>query len=83
MIVRVLYFASLRERAGASGESIEIPETADVAALWQALQTKHPRLREVTIRPLAACDMTYVAWDRSLRGVSEVAFLPPVSGGSS
>ena len=81
MIVRVRYFASLRERAGADFESIEIDDTADVATLWEALQAKHPRLRDVTVRPLAACDMTYVSWDGPLRGVSEVAFLPPVSGG--
>jgi molybdopterin synthase sulfur carrier subunit len=81
MIVRVLFFASLRERAGAASETVEVDETADVAALWEALQARHPRLREVTIRPLAACDMTYAPWDRSLLGVSEVAFLPPVSGG--
>jgi molybdopterin synthase sulfur carrier subunit len=81
MIVRVLYFASLRERAGSSGEMVELPEPSDVASLWEALQAKHPGLREVTVRPLAACDMSYAAWDTSLRGVSEVAFLPPVSGG--
>lgn len=81
MIVRVLYFASLRDRAGASEETIEVPETSDVAALWAAAQERHPRLCEVVIRPLAACDMTYAAWDRPLSGVVEVAFLPPVSGG--
>ena len=81
MIVRVLYFASLKDRAGASEETIEVPDAADVAALWAALQRRHPRLREVTTRPLAACDMTYSAWDRPLHGVLEVAFLPPVSGG--
>jgi len=81
MTVRVLYFASLRERTGAAGETVEVEETADVAALWETLQIRHPRLREVVIRPLAACDMTYAAWDRPLRGVAEVAFLPPVSGG--
>jgi sulfur-carrier protein len=81
VIVRVLYFASLKDHAGASEESIEVPETSDVAALWTTLQERHPGLREVTTRPLAACDMTYATWDRSLRGVVEVAFLPPVSGG--
>lgn len=81
MIVRVLYFASLRERAGASAETVEIPDAADVAALWESLQKRHPALRDITIRPLAACDLTYAAWDRPLEGVSEVAFLPPVSGG--
>ncbi len=81
MIVRILYFASLKDRAGASEETVEVPETSDVAALWELAQTRHPRLREMTTRPLAACDMTYAEWDRSVSGVREVAFLPPVSGG--
>ena len=81
MIVRVLYFASLKDRTGASAEMFEVPETCDVAALWALAQERHQRLREVTTRPLAACDLTYAAWDRSLGGVNEVAFLPPVSGG--
>ena len=81
MIVRVLYFASLSDRAGASEETIEVPDNFDVAALWADLQERHPRLREVTVRPLAACDMTYAPWDSPLFGVLEVAFLPPVSGG--
>ena len=54
---------------------------ADVATLWAAAQHRHPGLREVTIRPMAACDQAYASWDTSLRGVAEVAFLPPVSGG--
>lgn len=81
MIVRILYFASLKERAGASEETVEVSETSDVAALWDLAQARHPRLREVTTRPLAACDMTYAEWDRPVSGVREVAFLPPVSGG--
>ena len=81
MNVRVLYFASLKDRAGTPEETIDVPDTSDVAALWAALQQRHPLLREVTTRPLAACDMTYASWDLSLQGVAEVAFLPPVSGG--
>ena len=81
MIVRILYFASLKDCVGASEETLEVPESCDVAALWALAQERHPRLRDVTTRPLAACDMTYAAWDRSVGGVEEVAFLPPVSGG--
>jgi len=81
VIVRVLYFASLKDHAGVSEEAIDVPIRFDVAALWSALQERHPGLVEVTARPLAACDMTYAAWDQPLVGVSEVAFLPPVSGG--
>ena len=81
MILRVLYFASLKDRAGASEESIDVPDASDVAALWAALERLHPGLRGVTTRPVAACDMVRSPWDRPLRGVAEVAFLPPVSGG--
>jgi molybdopterin converting factor subunit 1 len=81
MIVRVLYFAALKERAEASEETLEVPESCDVAALWNFVQARHPRLREVTTRPLAACDMTYARWDRPVTGGEEIAFLPPVSGG--
>jgi molybdopterin synthase catalytic subunit len=81
VILRILYFASLKDRAGASEETIEVAEGIDVAALWSVLQERHPRLREMTTRPLAACDMAYTTWDRTLVGVDEVAFLPPVSGG--
>lgn len=81
MTLRVLYFASLKDRAGVSDETIDVPDATDVAALWSALQDRHPRLRDMTTRPLAACDMAYASWDRRLDGVVEVAFLPPVSGG--
>lgn len=81
MTVRVVYFASLRERTGRADETIELPAGSDVAALWRRVQNLHPRLCEVTVRPMAACDLTYASWDQPLDGVSEVAFLPPVSGG--
>jgi sulfur-carrier protein len=79
--VRVLYFATLKDRAGASEDVFEVSEACDVAALWALAQERHPRLREVTTRPLAACDMIYASWDRPVSGVQEIAFLPPVSGG--
>jgi molybdopterin converting factor subunit 1 len=81
VIVRVVYFASLKDLTGSSEETVELPDASNVAALWAALEERHPGLREVKIRPLAACDMTYAGWDSPLGGVSEVAFLPPVSGG--
>ena len=81
MTVRVLYFASLADRAGVRDVTIEIPDAADVAGLWELVRARHPRLAQVTHRPAAACDLEYAEWTRSLSGVSEVAFLPPVSGG--
>jgi molybdopterin synthase sulfur carrier subunit len=81
VVVEIRYFASLAQRAGRASESIEVPDGADVSALWRLLEQRHPELANVGFRPLAACDLNYVEWDRPLDGVREVAFLPPVSGG--
>ena len=81
MQVDVRYFASLVDRTGRTGESIELHPGADVEELWRELLERHPELDTLGYRPLVACDREYAAWDRSLDGVREVAFLPPVSGG--
>ncbi len=81
MIVRVRWFASLADRTGAASEEIEVPEGADVSAVWKAAALKHPALEAVTPLPLAACDLAWSPWDRPVLGVAEVAFLPPFSGG--
>jgi molybdopterin synthase sulfur carrier subunit len=81
MTVRVLYFASLQDRAGTREEAFDVPALSDVEALWREAQARHPGLAAVTVKPMVACDMAYARWDRTLDGVREVAFLPPVSGG--
>lgn len=81
MTVRVLYFASLADRTGTRSETVERAAGDDVDALWRRLCTAHPDLADLGFRPMVACDREYASWDRTLDGVSEVAFLPPVSGG--
>jgi molybdopterin converting factor subunit 1 len=81
MLVQVRFFASLADSAGCSADSIEVEQTADVTELWRLLSARYPGISDIRYRPLVACDLEYVSWDRSLEGVGEVAFLPPVSGG--
>jgi len=81
MEIRVRFFASLVDRTGCSTEDLEVPASADVHWLWQALVQRHPGLGRLTYRPAVACDLEYADWGRALEGVAEVAFLPPVSGG--
>lgn len=81
MTVEVRLFASLAERAGRAVATVDVPEDATVATLWDAVVASHPGLADWTSRPLAACDLEYAAWDTPVAGVEEVAFLPPVSGG--
>lgn len=81
MIVRVLLFASLADRAGSASESIDVPPGTDVEGIWRRLTERHPSLAEIRYRPMAACDLSYAKWTETVDGVEEVAFLPPVSGG--
>jgi molybdopterin converting factor subunit 1 len=81
MLLQVKFFASLAEAAGCSGETVEVDAGADVGELWRLMTARHPALAEIRYRPLAACDLEYVPWERRLEGAGEVAFMPPVSGG--
>ena len=81
MTVEVRLFASLADRAGVRAASVDVAAGADVQALWDALRSRHPGLDGLGYRPMVACDHAYAGWSDSLDGVSEVAFLPPVSGG--
>jgi molybdopterin synthase sulfur carrier subunit len=75
----VLYFASLRDAAGVASESIEA-DNADLRGLYENLRGRHgfalpaERLR-------VAVDGAFARWDDAPRAGSEVAFIPPVSGG--
>lgn len=77
--VRVLYFASLRDAAGVADESV-VSAAASLRALYGELRERHgfalpaERLR-------VAVDGAFATWDGALVEGSEVAFIPPVSGG--
>ena len=78
MSVTVLYFASLRDAAGRDSETLPAP--VSLPALYAELRARHgfslpaERLR-------VAVDGAFAAWDTPLREGSEIAFIPPVSGG--
>lgn len=81
MKIRYRLFASLSEKAGTDSGSLDLPAGSTVQDLWNELAGIHPAIASAGVRPMVACDMEYSGWDTILDGVSEVAFLPPVSGG--
>lgn len=74
----VLYFAGLREAAGVGSESVAA--AGDLGALYDALGERHgfcwPRTQ---LR--VAVDGSFADWNDAVRAGSEIAFIPPVSGG--
>ena len=83
--MKVLYFAWLRERIGASMDEFDLPEEGrTVGELVDYLKTKGENYSEAfshkkVIR--AAVNLEYVAFDYKLINKDEIAFFPPVTGG--
>jgi molybdopterin synthase catalytic subunit len=80
--VRVRLFAVLRERAGASEITLNLPEGATVADAVRAVGRDHSALASFLPRVAYALNESYVKTDASLRDGDELALIPPVSGGS-
>ncbi len=82
MKVRVLFFAVLRERAKAAELVVDIPPGTTAGSLWQRLCDERPELAGFGSRIAFARNREYVDSRTTLQDNDEVAFIPPVSGGS-
>jgi molybdopterin synthase sulfur carrier subunit len=85
MKVRLLFFASLREQLGTSGEEVDLPsEVATVAALREHLMQRGGAYGKAFGGKLlvrAAVNQDMVPQSAPIRAGDEVAFFPPVTGG--
>nr|WP_246505608.1 MoaD/ThiS family protein [Coralloluteibacterium stylophorae] len=74
-----MYFASLRDAAGIAQEWVET-DAADLASLYETLRARHGfGLARERLR--VAVDGEFASWSDAPRAGSEIAFIPPVSGG--
>lgn len=82
MQVRVRLFAGTRDAVGAASLDVEVPEGARVDDLVATLCLAHPRLEAYREHALLAVDGAYSTGAAPLRPGSELAIMPPVSGGA-
>ena len=82
MHVVVRYFAAHRDITGRGEEQIELADDATVGGLWELLTTRYPRLGGFTNSLLYAVNEEFSQLTTTLHGGDEVAFIPPVSGGT-
>ena len=82
MQLTVKLFGSLREEAGAKELELELPEGSRVADLRELLAERYPVLERHGERIAAAVNLEMSEGDHVLSEGDEVAFLPPVAGGS-
>ena len=82
MHVTIRLFARLRELAGGAELTRELPDGATAFDAWHALAVEFPALGDYTTVVSCAVNEEYARLTATLKDGDEVAFLPPVSGGS-
>ncbi|WP_432453020.1 MULTISPECIES: molybdopterin converting factor subunit 1 [unclassified Agarivorans] len=82
MLIKVLFFARLKDQLGQSAVTIELTNGGDTATLKQQLLSLGSRwtaLQDPAL--LMAVNHQHVNHDVALHAGDEVAFFPPVTGG--
>ena len=82
MTITLKLFGSLREAGGASSLRVELEPGSTVADLRRWLGKRNPRVDELGARLAASVNLELARPETVLAEGDEVAFLPPVAGGS-
>ena len=79
--IKVLFFATLKERAGVKEAQLALPEEANVADLKARLRQDFPNLVEALDSALVSVNREFAFDEDPIPAEAEVAIFPPVSGG--
>jgi molybdopterin synthase sulfur carrier subunit len=83
-MIRILYFASLREQVGTSAEEFAINDSQTVADILVRLRARGGPWSEAlsaSQKVLCAVNQAMARPDSPISDGDEVAFFPPVTGG--
>ncbi len=81
MVVKVRFFAVLRERAGVTSAELAFDRPPSVNEAWELLQQQYPALGPFRECVTFAVNRQYVDSWHPLHDGDELALIPPVSGG--
>jgi MoaE-MoaD fusion protein len=82
MRVRIRLFAIQRELAGTRDLALDLPDGSSIQDAWAAVVARHPMLAPGRPSVRFARNAVYAPATTPLADGDEVAFIPPVSGGS-
>jgi MoaE-MoaD fusion protein len=82
MQVRVLFFGILRDLAGKSSDSLQLPEASLARDVLTRYEAEIPALKKHLSSIALAVNEQYASPDTKLKADDEIALLPPVSGGA-
>jgi MoaE-MoaD fusion protein len=80
--ITVLFFATLKDRAGTNRQELELPAEATVADLKSILIEHFPAVKPLLANTLVSVNKNYSFDEDKIPDGAEVALFPPVSGGS-
>ncbi len=81
MKISVRLFAVAKQLVGSDSIELEVSQPADVKAIREALVVAAPALGELSAALAFSVDEEYAADDSPVQPTSNVACIPPVSGG--
>jgi molybdopterin converting factor subunit 1 len=82
MDVRVRLFARAKDLVGADSVTVKVAPGATIGDLRQRLAKEYPSLAQILERSALALNDEFADDALTVPGNSEIAVLPPVSGGS-
>jgi molybdopterin synthase catalytic subunit len=82
MTVKVLFFGLLRDLTGRREEQLELPDGACLQSVFQHYAARFPKLGEMSHSIVMARNHEFADGPTPVADGDEIAFLPPVSGGS-
>ena len=79
--VKLLFFATIRERAGTKFLEMDVPNDLTILELKEKISTEHPNLKESMKSVLITINREYAFDEAVIPQNAEIAMFPPVSGG--
>jgi MoaE-MoaD fusion protein len=83
MTVKVLFFGQLKDIAGCSEDRLQLPDDARLDTVFQHYASQFPKLHELARSIVMARNHEFTPLSSPISDGDEIAFLPPVSGGSN
>jgi len=80
--VKVLFFGQLKDIVGCSEDSLDLPEGALLQTVFELYQERFPQLQHLASSTVIARNHEFAPPSAPVHAGDEIAFLPPVSGGS-
>lgn len=79
--IKVLFFATLRDRAGTKSFELDVPDGTTVQSLKDMVVEHYPGLREAMDTIVISINREFAFDENPVPENAEVAMFPPVSGG--